>query len=115
MQVAAEVSRLAPPALFALFRHGRIIAARPRPVVTPPENIPLDFMFSLGEHAGVITPTQLQAQVGISKGYASDLLNGNKKPSAAMAVRIFRATGLRMGPLTNLSDEDIAVAERMHG
>lgn len=62
-----------------------------------------------------ITPTDLQARAGISKGYASDLLAGNKKPSAPMAVRIFRATGLKLGPLVNLSDAEIEVAERMHG
>lgn len=75
----------------------------------------LDFMFSMGEHLFMITPTELQVRAGISKGYASDLLAGNKKPSAPMAVRIFKATGLKLGPLQDLSDEDVAVAERMHG
>ena len=61
------------------------------------------------------SPSALSDLVGISKGYASDLLAGNKKPSAHMAVRIFRATGLKLGPAASLSDAEIAVLEKAHG
>lgn len=61
----------------------------------------------------VITPIQLQTRAGISKGYASDLLAGNKKPSPSMAVRIFRATGLKLGPVAGLTDDEIALLEKI--
>lgn len=60
------------------------------------------------------SPTLISDRAGISKGYASDLLHGNKKPSDAMAVRIFRSTGLKLGRLASLSDEEVAVLEKMH-
>lgn len=78
-------------------------------------NFALDERFTISEHGGVITPSELQARAGISKGYASDLLAGNKKPAPLTAVRIFRATGLRLGPLEGLTDEEIAVVEKAHG
>lgn len=61
-----------------------------------------------------ITPTELQAQAGISKGYASNLLSGKKKPSPTMALRIFKATGVKLGPIENLADSEIAVFERAY-
>lgn len=62
-----------------------------------------------------ITPTELQARAGISKGYASDLLAGKKTPSPATALRIMRLTGVKLGPVADLSDDEIAVLEKMHG
>ncbi len=59
-----------------------------------------------------ITPSELQTRAGISKGYASDLLAGNKRPSPSMALRIFRAAGVKLGPLAPLTDDEIAVFER---
>lgn len=63
----------------------------------------------------MITPTALSVRAGISKGYACDLLAGNKRPSAPMAVRVFRATGVKLGPCADLSDAEIDVLERAHG
>ena len=62
----------------------------------------------------MITPTQLQHQACISKGYASDLLSGKKRPSPATALRIFNLTGVKLGPIVGLSDDEIAVLEKMH-
>lgn len=62
-----------------------------------------------------ISPHELQTRAKISKGYASDLLAGNKRPSPLMALRIFKATGLKLGPAAELTDEEIAVLEKMHG
>lgn len=78
-------------------------------------NIGLDLLFTMGEHAGMITPSQLQVRAGISKGYASDLLAGKKTPSPSTALRIFNATGVKLGPIASLSDAEIAVLEKMHG
>lgn len=57
---------------------------------------------------------QLQA-IGVSNGYSYDIANGKRPPSQKLAVRIFRETGRKLGPLTSLSDEEIAVLEKMHG
>lgn len=84
-------------------------------VVTLRENMVVDFVFSMGEHRVMIGPTALSVRAGISKGYASDLLAGNKKPSTETALRIFRLTGLRLGIVAGLSDEQIAVLEEVHG
>lgn len=62
-----------------------------------------------------ISPTRLGAQVGISKAYACGILKGNKTPSEAVAVRIYRATGMKLGRLADLNDDQIAVLEAMHG
>lgn len=78
-------------------------------------NFRLDCLFTIGEHPVMITPTELQVRAGISKGYASDLLAGNKKPSPTMALRIFKATGVKLGPIAGLSEPEIAVLEKMHG
>lgn len=63
----------------------------------------------------MIGPSELSARAGISKGYASDLLAGKEKPSQRTALSIFRATGIRLGPVATLNDEEIAVLEKMHG
>ena len=53
---------------------------------------------------------------GVAKGgHAYDLANGRRIPNPALAVRIFRALGVKLGPVANLSDEEIAVLEKMHG
>ena len=92
------------------------MAERFRRVVRLTVNTVLDFMFTSGEHPVMaITPTELQTRAGISKGYASDLLAGKKTPSPTTALRIMRMTGLKLGPIANLSDDQIAVLEAMHG
>lgn len=55
----------------------------------------------------------LQA-LGISKPYAHQIVRGDK-PSVKMALRILRGTGVKLGPLSGLTDEEIAVLEKMHG
>ncbi len=85
-------------------------------VVTLTVKFVLDEMFAVSEHDAMsMTPTELQAKAGISKGYASDLLAGHKKPSASMALRIFRTTGVKLGPIANLADDEVAVFERVYG
>lgn len=66
------------------------------------------------------TPTALAKAVGISVPYACQLLKpvddpGRKVPPTAMAIRIFRATGLRLGPIATATDEEIDVLERYQG
>lgn len=65
------------------------------------------------------TPTPSLAarlhEIGVANGYAYDIANGKRAPSQKLAVRIFRSTGLKLGPVADLSDAEIAVLEKMHG
>lgn len=55
-------------------------------------------------------------EAGVANGgYAYDIANGRRIPNPALAIRIFKATGERLGPISGLSDADIAVLEKMHG
>ena len=62
-----------------------------------------------------ITPTELHKAAGISLGYASMILAGERNPSATLAAKIYRETGLKLGLFETLSDADAAVAARIHG
>lgn len=53
--------------------------------------------------------------VGVANGYSYDIANGKRRPSADLALRIFKGTGLKFGPVANLSDEEIALLEKMQG
>lgn len=52
--------------------------------------------------------------IGISKPYAHQIARGHS-PSVTMALRIWRGTNVKLGPIAGLSDEEIAVLEKMHG
>lgn len=51
-------------------------------------------------------------EIGISAPYASQLARNVRQPSRAMAIRIFRDAGLRMGELTGASEAEIRVLEK---
>lgn len=53
-------------------------------------------------------------RIGVSKPYAHQIARGHS-PSVAMALRILRGTGVKLGPIAGLSDAEIAVLEKMHG
>lgn len=57
------------------------------------------------------TPTKFAEAAGISVPYASQLLKGRREPSQSLAIRIFRRTGRKFGPIANLSDDVIAALE----
>lgn len=50
--------------------------------------------------------------IGVSAPYASQLARGLRRPSRAMAIRIFRETGRKMGCLEDASDAEIHVLSR---
>lgn len=66
-----------------------------------------------------LTPTALSKAVGISVPYASQLLKPDEKdrrtPSVGMAIRIYRATGRKLGPISDASYTEIAILERFQG
>jgi hypothetical protein len=46
---------------------------------------------------------------GVARGgYAYDIANGRRIPNHRLALRIFRATGDKLGPLADVSDDAIA-------
>ena len=54
---------------------------------------------------------ELADRAGISKSYASEIVNGIRRPSRPLAIHIFRRTGWRHDILVDLSDEQIATLE----
>lgn len=60
-----------------------------------------------------MTPTELSKAASISVPYAWQLLNGARKPSLVVALRIYDATGLQLGTLEGLCERDIEAARRM--
>lgn len=56
---------------------------------------------------------QLQDSGVARGGYAYDIANGRRVPNQKLALRIFRATGRKIGPIANLPDETIAVLEQV--
>lgn len=52
-------------------------------------------------------------RIGVSKPYAHQIARGHS-PSVEMALRILKGTGVKLGPIADLSDEQIAVLEAMH-
>jgi hypothetical protein len=60
-------------------------------------------------------PTVFAAQAGISIPYASQILSGVRTPSRPLAISIFQRTGLKLGPIAQLSDDDIATLARIDG
>jgi hypothetical protein len=65
------------------------------------------------EHTAMPKPTftALVDATGISRGYASDILNGKQAPSRALAIHIFRRTGWRHDLIADLTDEQMDVLE----
>jgi len=45
--------------------------------------------------------------MGIGKGYAHDLATGRRQPSLALALRILKATGDKLGPFKDASPSQI--------
>jgi len=60
-----------------------------------------------------LTPTRLSAATGISLPYASQIISGKRAPSRPLAIRLYRMTGRKFGPIAHLSEDDIAVLERI--
>lgn len=54
---------------------------------------------------------ELAERAGISKSYASEIVNDQRKPSRPLAIHIFRQTGWRHPLLDGLTDEQLAMLE----
>jgi len=51
--------------------------------------------------------------LGLSRSYASQIAHGRRHPGLQLAIRIWRALGLKLGPVAGLSGSTIARLERL--
>lgn len=68
------------------------------------------------EHNGMSKPTttELAAKAGISKSYASEILNGKKATlGLPLAIHIYCHTGWRHEAIADLTDEQIATVAQI--
>lgn len=59
-----------------------------------------------------LTPTDLAKAADISLPYASQLLGGKRPWPVLLAIKAFRTTGRRFGPIVAASDDEIEVLAR---
>lgn len=57
-------------------------------------------------------PTVLSDMLGISVPYASQLLGGSREWTRALAIKAYRASGVKIGPIAEATDDEINVLER---
>lgn len=62
-----------------------------------------------------VRPKDLVEAVGISNSYASMLLNGTRVPPPPLALRIWQATGCKLGALERLTDAECEQFARLSG
>lgn len=60
-----------------------------------------------------IRPTDLATAMKWSVPYASQVLNGHRGPSIGTALAIYERTKVKLGPLANASEADIAVLRKV--
>lgn len=56
---------------------------------------------------------ELAKAAGISKSYASEIVNDKRLPSRPLAIHIYRKTGWRHATIADLSDEQMAMLEEI--
>jgi hypothetical protein len=52
---------------------------------------------------------------GVSASYASQLSRSVRKPSQRLAIRLYRETGVKLGPIANATDDEITALESLLG
>lgn len=50
--------------------------------------------------------------IGVSSPYASQIASGTRKPSLALAIKIWRRLGVQLGPIEGKTDEEIETLEK---
>jgi len=72
-------------------------------------------MFAICEHWNMPTDTlyALLKAIGVSPAYASQIAHGRRVPSLALAIRIYRRTGIKLGPIAKAGRAEIARLERL--
>lgn len=69
---------------------------------------------TLSEFMGTngLTDDALAKRVEVSRPYITKVRRGAQPPSKRVAVRIWRETGVKLGPLAGKSDDEISVFAR---
>lgn len=62
-----------------------------------------------------LRPVDVARALGVSRPYAWQLLKGDRTLTTAMAVKIARKTGHKIGPVADASDAELAILERFEG
>lgn len=60
------------------------------------------------------TDAEIAARLGVTRSYISFIRTEARSPSLALALRIFRELGLKLGPLVGASKAEIAALSRVH-
>jgi hypothetical protein len=60
-----------------------------------------------------ITAKQIALAGGVTPSFGHMILNGTRKPSLKLALRIYDGTGFQCGPLAGITEENIAIARLM--
>ena len=74
------------------------------------QTFPLAKSFAFCKLSGVtdLRPTDFAAQTGISVSYSSQILSGSRPCPQKIALAAFRAFGIRLGLLADMTEDDIA-------
>jgi transcriptional regulator with XRE-family HTH domain len=70
---------------------------------------------TLGEYMARegVKDAELAAEFGIARSYVTRIRNGGRQPGMALALRIHRKIGLKLGPLAGATKSEIAAVERV--
>jgi hypothetical protein len=60
-----------------------------------------------------IDPNVIAAAGNVTPAYARMMIAGTRKPSLPLAIKIYDATGVQLGPIAELSRSQIEVARQM--
>ena len=60
-----------------------------------------------------IDPNAIATAGGVTPAYARMMLAGTRKPSLPLAIRIYDAIGVQLGPIAGLSRSQIDTARQM--
>lgn len=58
-------------------------------------------------------PQTIADAAGVTAAYARMLIAGERRPSLAVALKIYDATGQQFGPLSGLTKREIETARKM--
>lgn len=53
--------------------------------------------------------------IGVSQPYASQIVNGRRKPGLKLSLRIYKELGLKLGPIADAGDAEVAALARVFG
>lgn len=67
------------------------------------------------DEAPAITPKEFSEATGVGSAFASLVLAGKRKMPRRLAIKVYRSTGKKLGPIADATDAEIAVLEKFEG